>query len=35
MQELKANAEPDIVIMLVGNKFDLVESDPKARKVSK
>ena len=35
MQELKANAEPDIVIMLVGNKYDLVDADPKTRKVSK
>lgn len=33
MQELKSNAEPDIVIMLVGNKFDLVENDPSTRKV--
>ena len=35
MQELKSNAEPDIVIMLVGNKFDLAEKDPDIRKVSK
>ncbi len=35
MQELKSNAEPDIVIMLVGNKFDLVETDPMARKVDR
>ena len=33
MQELKSNAEPDIVIMLVGNKFDLAENDPSSRKV--
>ncbi len=35
MQELKSNAEPDIVIMLVGNKFDLVDADPSARKVDR
>ena len=33
MSELKENAEPDIVIVLVGNKVDLIEADPKARKV--
>ena len=30
---LKANAEPDLVIMLVGNKLDLVSGNPKERKV--
>ena len=35
MQELKSNAEPDIVIMLVGNKFDLVETDPGSRRVER
>jgi len=36
MEELRQNAEPDIVIMLVGNKVDLTESpngDPSVRQV--
>ena len=33
MEELRANAEPDIVIMLVGNKIDLAEKNPTMRKV--
>merc|ERR1711972_845944 len=33
MDELRQNAEPDIVIMLVGNKVDLAEKDPSARQV--
>ena len=33
LDELKPNAEPDIVIMLVGNKVDLCENNPGARKV--
>merc|ERR1712194_764351 len=33
MEELRQNAEPDIVIMLVGNKADLVEKDSSARQV--
>jgi len=33
MDELMQNAEPDIVIMLVGNKADLVEKDPSSRQV--
>jgi len=33
MDELRGSAEPDIVIMLVGNKVDLVEKDPSARQV--
>ncbi|CAD7931081.1 unnamed protein product [Amoebophrya sp. A25] len=33
MEELRSNAEPDIVIMLVGNKVDLVEKDPSCRQV--
>mmetsp|Transcript_131233 Transcript_131233/g.379633 ORF Transcript_131233/g.379633 Transcript_131233/m.379633 type:complete len:211 (-) Transcript_131233:147-779(-) len=33
MEELRQNAEPDVVIMLVGNKVDLIESDPSARQV--
>lgn len=31
MEELRQNAEPNIIIMLVGNKLDLVEKDPTAR----
>ncbi|KAF4686805.1 Protein transport protein Sec24D, partial [Perkinsus olseni] len=34
MEELRQNAEPDIVILLVGNKIDLVEKDPSARQVT-
>jgi small GTP-binding protein len=33
MDALKANSEPDIIIMLVGNKLDLVSGNPKERKV--
>merc|ERR1719293_646712 len=33
LEELRQNAEPNIVIMLVGNKVDLVEKDPTARQV--
>lgn len=33
MEELRQNAEPDIVIVLVGNKIDLVERDPSVRAV--
>uniref|UniRef100_A0A7S1FIQ3 Uncharacterized protein n=1 Tax=Noctiluca scintillans TaxID=2966 RepID=A0A7S1FIQ3_NOCSC len=33
MEELRQNAEPDIVIMLVGNKVDIVERDPSKREV--
>jgi len=33
MEELRQNAEPDIVIMLVGNKADLAEKDPNVRQV--
>merc|ERR1719253_1485327 len=33
MDELRQNAEPDIVIMLVGNKVDLAEKDPQSRQV--
>jgi small GTP-binding protein len=35
MEELKYHAEPDIVIMLVGNKIDLVDKNPTLRKVSR
>ena len=34
MEELKYAAEADIVIMLVGNKLDLVEKNPSFRKVT-
>ena len=35
IRELTANAEPNIIIMLVGNKIDLVEADATLRQVSK
>ncbi|EGR31228.1 rab11b protein, putative [Ichthyophthirius multifiliis] len=35
MEDLKYQADPDIVIFLVGNKLDLVEKNESARKVSK
>ena len=31
LEDLKGNAEPDIVVMLVGNKLDLVERNEAAR----
>ena len=34
MEELKEHAEPDIVIMLVGNKLDVCEKNPLERKIS-
>lgn len=34
MEEVKEHAEPDIVIMLVGNKLDICEKNPSERKVS-
>ena len=34
LEDLKENAEPDIVIMLVGNKIDLCEKNPSSRKVT-
>lgn len=34
MTELKEHAETDIVIMLVGNKLDLVKKNPNLRRVS-
>jgi len=34
MEELKEHAEPEIVIMLVGNKLDTCERNPLERKVS-
>lgn len=33
MEDLKYQAEPNIVIMLVGNKIDLVEKNPSTRYV--
>lgn len=33
MEELRDHAEPDIVVMLVGNKLDLCDRNPAARKV--
>eukprot|EP00920_Eleutheroschizon_duboscqi_P011688 GHVT01028050.1.p1 GENE.GHVT01028050.1~~GHVT01028050.1.p1 ORF type:complete len:250 (-),score=61.64 GHVT01028050.1:1428-2177(-) len=33
LEDLRQNAEPDIVVMMVGNKVDLVEKDPLAREV--
>ena len=35
MEEVKEHAEPDIVIMLVGNKLDICEKQEMERKVSK
>lgn len=32
--EITDNAEPDICMLLVGNKLDLVKEDPKKRQVS-
>ncbi len=34
MEELRDHAEPDIVILLVGNKTDLLERNPDSRQVS-
>ena len=34
LDELKDHAEPDIVIVLVGNKIDLVKENPGSREVS-
>ena len=34
MFDLRQYCEPDIVIYLVGNKVDIVESNPSARQVS-
>uniref|UniRef100_A0A7S2QC37 Uncharacterized protein n=1 Tax=Zooxanthella nutricula TaxID=1333877 RepID=A0A7S2QC37_9DINO len=33
MEELRQNAEPDVVIMLVGNKVDLLDNEPNCRQV--
>ncbi len=35
IKELKANAEPDLVMVLVGNKLDLCLKDPSMRKVTR
>ena len=34
IKELKANAEPDIVIIIIGNKLDLCQEDNDLRKVT-
>lgn len=34
LDELKDHAEPDIVVVLVGNKVDLVQDDPRERQVT-
>lgn len=34
VKDLKANAEPNIIITLVGNKLDLCEEDPRHRQVT-
>lgn len=33
LEDLRQNAEPDIVVMVVGNKVDLCENDPSLRQV--
>jgi Rab family protein len=35
MEDVREQADPDIVIMLVGNKLDIVEKNPMERKVSR
>jgi len=35
IKELRANAEPDIVIMIVGNKLDLCTQDQTVRQITK
>ena len=35
MEDLKYQADPDIVIMLIGNKLDLVDKNESFRKVAK
>lgn len=35
IEELKLHAEPDIIIVLIGNKSDLVEKNPALRQVSR
>jgi Rab family protein len=35
LEEIQLNAEPDLVIMLIGNKLDLVEKNPSLRRVLK
>ena len=34
ISEVKEHAEPDIVLMLVGNKLDICQRDPQERQVS-
>ncbi len=35
LKELRAHAEPDITIMLAGNKTDACEQDPAVRRITK
>ncbi len=35
IEDIKCTAEPDLIIMLVGNKLDLINKDSSARKVAK
>lgn len=35
LKELKANAEPDVAIMIAGNKVDICETEPAARKITR
>ena len=35
IEEVREHAEPEIVIMLVGNKLDLAEQHPSERKVAR
>ena len=34
LKELRENAEPDVVVVLVGNKVDVCEDNPRAREVT-
>ena len=33
MEEIRLNCDPEIVLILIGNKIDLVEKNPNMRKV--
>ncbi|KAM3146791.1 hypothetical protein pb186bvf_000945 [Paramecium bursaria] len=35
MDDLRYQAEPDVVMLVVGNKLDLIQNNPQARKVEK
>jgi len=35
MEEAKQEAEPNVVLMMVGNKIDLTDKNPESRKVQK